>query len=440
MSREERPEQERGASGPLDGPRGKRLSRREAFRLAGAAGTGLALGAGGMGVAARGSRAEEASPDAEAVPFYGAHQAGIATPSQHRLHFTAFDVVTEDRDELRDLLREWSEAAALMCAGEPVGDVGGAGFSPYLPPDDTGEAIGHPASRLTITFGFGPTLFERDGEDRFGLAARRPKALAPIPPMPGDALRPELSGGDLCVQACADDPQVAFHAVRNLARIGRGVVEMRWSQMGFGRTSSTSRQQETGRNLFGFKDGTNNLKAEDERAMDRNVWVGLSEGPGWMEGGTYLVSRRIRMLIEVWDRSSLDDQEKTFGRHKVSGAPIGREGEFDAVDLEAEGEDGEPLVPENSHVRLGAEGGESILRRSYSYTDGIDRERGQLDAGLFFVCFQRDPGRQFVPMQRRMAENDALNEYISHTGSAVFALPPGAREGGYVGEGLFAGA
>jgi deferrochelatase/peroxidase EfeB len=292
---------------------------------------------------------------------------------------------------------------------------------------------------LTITFGFGPTLFERDGEDRFGLVARRPEALAEIPPMPGDALRPELSGSDLCVQACADDSQVAFHAVRNLARIGRGTVGMRWSQLGFGRTSSTSQDQETGRNLFGFKDGTNNLKAEDVGSLNRNVWVGPSDGPAWMEGGTYLVSRRIRMLLEVWDRSSLEDQEKTFGRHKVSGAPIGRSEEFDAVDLEAKGEDGEPLIPADSHVRLGAEGGESILRRSYSYTDGMDRERDQLDAGLFFVCFQLDPRRQFASMQRRMAENDALNEYISHTGSAVFACPPGAGEGGYVGEGLLDG-
>ena len=433
MSRNDKPEEGRDFLG-------KRLSRREAFRLAGAAGTGLALGAGGMGVVARGGLAEDVDPAVATVPFYGRHQAGIATPSQHRLHFTAFDVVTDDREELRELLHEWSGAAASMCAGEPVGGVGGDGANPFLPPDDTGEAIGHAASSLTLTFGFGPTLFERDGEDRFGLARLRPAALEEIPAMPGDAFRPELSGGDLCVQACADDPQVAFHAVRNLARIGRGVVEMRWSQLGFGRTSSTSRDQETGRNLFGFKDGTNNLKAEDVRSMDRNVWVGPSEGPAWMEGGTYLVSRRIRMLIEVWDRSSLDDQEKTFGRHKVSGAPIGRRGEFDAVDLESEGEDGEPLIPKDSHIRLATEGGESILRRSYSYTDGMDRERGQLDAGLFFVCFQRDPRKQFVPMQKRMGTNDALNEYISHTGSAVFACPPGAREGGYVGQGLFEGA
>jgi deferrochelatase/peroxidase EfeB len=213
---------------------------------------------------------------------------------------------------------------------------------------------------------------------------------------------------------------------------------MRWSQLGFGRTTSTSREQETGRNLFGFKDGTNNLKVEDRASLERHVWAGPRDEPAWMRGGTYMVARRVRMLIEVWDRSSLRDQEATFGRHKASGAPIGRREEFDAVDLEARGEDGALLVPQDAHVRLAAQGGEAILRRSFSFTDGTD-DRGQLDAGLFFVCFQRDPRRQFVPMQRRLGSNDALNEYISHTGSALFALPPRAREGGYVGEGLFEG-
>jgi deferrochelatase/peroxidase EfeB len=418
--------------------RDRGISRRELFRLAGATGTGLALGAGGMGAVAAGSLARE-QEDGRAVethPFYGLHQAGIATPTQSRLCFAAFDVTSEDREEVRDLLREWSGAAAKMCAGEPLGDAGGEDANPYLPPDDTGEVVGRPASGLTVTLGLGPTLFEVEGEDRFGLAARRPEQLAEIPALPGDALEPGRSGGDLCVQSCAEDPQVAFHAARNLARIGRGVVVMRWSQLGFGRTTSTSRTQETGRNLFGFKDGTNNLKAEDRASLERHVWVGPRDEPAWMRGGTYMVARRVRMLIEVWDRSSLGDQEATFGRHKASGAPIGRRGEFDAVDLEARGEDGALLVPQDAHVRLAAQGGEAILRRSFSFTDGTD-DRGQLDAGLFFVCFQRDPRKQFVPMQRRLGANDALNEYISHTGSAVFALPPGAREGGYVGKGLF---
>jgi len=189
---------------------------------------------------------------------------------------------------------------------------------------------------------------------------------------------------------------------------------------------------------MGLKDGTNNIKAEDRDLMDRFVWVPDGEGPSWMAGGTYLVARRIRMLIEVWDRVSLAEQETSIGRHKYSGAPIGRDNEFDPVNLEAQGEHGEPLIAEDAHVRLARQNSEErILRRGYSFTDGFDAERGQLDAGLFFIAFQRDPHRQFVPLQQRLAAHDRLNEYIRHTASALFAIPPGAREGGYVGERLF---
>jgi deferrochelatase/peroxidase EfeB len=308
-----------------------------------------------------------------------------------------------------------------MCAGRAAGPVNATGA---LPPDDTGEALGLTPARLTITFGFGPTLFD----DRFGLASKRPAALIDLPPFADDSLQPERSGGDLAVQACADDPQVAFHAVRNLARIGRGIVYMRWSQLGFGRTSSTSRAQDTPRNLMGFKDGTNNIKLEDEDALRRFVWVGEGDDPAWMRNGSYLVSRRIRMLIEVWDRATLDDQEQTIGRHKSSGAPLGATREFDAVDRSK--------LPVDAHVRL-AKSDVRILRRGYSFTDGVDDRLGQLDAGLFFLAFQRDPRTQFVPLQRRLAQNDALNEYISHTGSAIFAVPPGATgPGRFVGDGL----
>ena len=302
------------------------------------------------------------------------------------------------------------------------------------PPDDTGETVGLLPSRLTVTFGFGPSLFERR---ELGLQGSRPAALAPIPPLPADELNALESDGDICVQACSDDPQVAFHAIRNLARIGRGTVVMRWSQLGFGRTASTSRSQETPRNLMGFKDGTANIKAEDTAAMDRYVWVG-GEGPAWMRGGSYVVSRRIRMLLEVWDRSALEDQEQTIGRAKYSGAPLGESEEFDPIDLKAE-KDGEPVIPTNSHVRLASateNSGERILRRGYSFTDGVDESLGELEAGLFFICFQRDPRKQFVPIQTRLGSNDALNEYIKHVGSALFAVPPGARKGGYVGETL----
>lgn len=418
----------------------KGISRRELFKIAGATGAGLAVGGGGVGaaLAAKGIVDAGSSPVNASVPFFGRNQAGIATPQQDRLVFAAFDLATEDVSEVRDLLREWSAAAALMSEGQPVGE---ESENAYLPPDDTGEALDLSPARLTLTFGFGPTLFEHDGADRFGLAASRPAALEEIPRMPGDSLESERSGGDLCVQACADDPQVAFHAIRNLTRIARGVATMRWSQIGFGHTSSTSKAQETPRNLMGFKDGTNNVKAEDGDLVDQHVWVQTGDEPAWMRDGTYVVARRIRMLIEVWDRSSLNDQEQTIGRHRLSGAPIGSENEFDPVDLEATGPDGKPLIPTDAHVRLSRENSdEKILRRGYSFTDGMDSKRGQLDAGLFFISFQRNPQTQFVPLQRRLAENDALNEYISHTGSALFAIPPGARQDGYVGETLFESA
>ncbi len=415
----------------------KGMRRRELFRLAGATGAGLTIGGGGVGAAvvARDILGAGTGGIAGAIPFFGRNQAGITTPQQDRLVFAAFDLTTDDVSKVQDLLREWTAAAALMSEGRPAGE---ESENVYLPPDDTGEALDLSPARLTLTFGFGPTLFEQDGSDRFGLAAQRPATLAGIPSMSGDSLETERSDGDLCVQACADDPQVAFHAVRNLTRIARGVATMRWSQIGFGRTSSTSEAQETPRNLMGFKDGTNNIKAEDKDLMDRHVWVQTGDEPAWMRDGTYVAARRIRMLIEVWDRSSLNDQEQTIGRHRTSGAPIGSEDEFDLIDLEASGPDGKPLVPTDSHVRLSRENpDEKILRRGYSFTDGMDPKRGQLDAGLFFISFQRDPQKQFVPLQRRLAENDALNEYILHTGSALFAIPPGAGEDGYVGETLF---
>jgi len=405
------------------------LSRRTLLKSAGVGAAGIGLGAGGYLV---GQDAAEARGEGTgSVPFYGEHQAGIDTPAQDRLFFASFDLLTESPAELRELMREWSKAAAEMTAGEMIGAVNDVELAP---PDDTGETVGLLASNLTITFGFGPGLFEKPG---LGLAAKRPAALREIPPLPADELNQLESGGDICVQACSDDPQVAFHAIRNLARIGRGTVAMRWSQLGFGRTSTTSRGQDTPRNLMGFKDGTANIKSEDKAAMDRYVWVG-GEGPGWMRGGSYLVTRRIRMLLEVWDRSSLEDQEQTIGRAKYSGAPLGGHDEFESLDFAKERASGLPAIPVDAHVRLAsaqANDGERILRRGYSFADGVDESLGELEAGLFFIAFQRDP-EQFVAIQRRLGANDALNEYVKHVGSAVFAVPPGASKGGYVGETL----
>jgi deferrochelatase/peroxidase EfeB len=354
------------------------------------------------------------------VPFHGDHQGGITTPPQAHLRFGSFDV-TGSRAELADLLRRWSDAAAHMCAGEPVGPIGG---DPGSPPVDTGDADGLPAGRLTLTIGFGPSLF--DG--RFGLRSLRPAALARLPAFRGDHLDPARSGGDICVQSCADDAQVAFHAVRTLARIGRGVVAARWSQGAFG----SAPHGETGRNLMGFKDGTNNLDASDPDAMRRNVWVGRSDEPAWMRGGTYLVTRRIRIHIERWDASDLDEQETDVGRRKVSGAPFGAQSEFAPVVPS--------LEPAHSHIilanpRTAGSEEERILRRGFSFDDGLLPD-GRLDAGLFFAAFQRDPRRQFVPIQSRLAANDLLGEYLVHTGSALFAAPPGCHPGGYVGDTL----
>jgi deferrochelatase/peroxidase EfeB len=304
---------------------------------------------------------------------------------------------------------------------------GAVGGVPEAPPDDTGEALGLPPSRLTLTIGFGASLFAKG---RFGLEDRRPPALVDLPHFPGDKLDPARSDGDIAIQACADDPQVAVHAVRNLARIGFGVVSVRWSQLGFGKTSSTTPQAATPRNLMGFKDGTNNIAGDDEELLAEHVWAAASDGADWMAGGSYLVARRIRMHIETWDRASLVEQEQIIGRDKKEGAPLGAAREHDPVNLSR-------LAPD-SHVRLAhpdSNNGARILRRGYSFTDGSDG-LGRLDAGLFFLAYQRDPRTGFIPVQRNLAR-DSLNEYIQHVGSGLWACPPGVRRGGYWGDTLF---
>jgi len=230
--------------------------------------------------------------------------------------------------------------------------------------------------------------------------------------------------------------------IRNFARLARGTAVMKWSQLGFGRTSSTSTEQQTERNLMGFKDGTRNIKAQSTADLDDYVWVGGETDQDWMKGGSYLVARRISMLIESWDTDYLTDQENVFGRYKTSGAPLGGKNEFDPPDLAAKDGQGHPVIPLNAHIRLAApetNNGQKILRRGYSYTDGIDATTGLLDAGLFFIAYQKDPRRQFVPIQTRLGQQDNLNEYIRHTGSALFAVPPGlAAPGDWWGKALFA--
>jgi deferrochelatase/peroxidase EfeB len=420
------------------------VSRRRAIALAGAGVAGVAGAAAAGGAWATGTFG--AGDDghalaAGAVAFRGAQQAGIVTPAQDRLHFVAFDVITKDRARLVKLLREWTAAAERMTAGRDAGAIGAVDGDQEAPPDDTGEAIGLPPSGLTLTIGFGPTLFrDATGTDRFGIAGKRPAALADLPHFAGDALDPEISGGDLCVQACANDPQIAVHAIRNLARIGMGVLSVRWSQLGFGRTSSTSRDQATPRNLFGFKDGTRNLKAEDAPLLRDHLWAQPGDGADWMADGTYLVTRKIRMLIETWDRTSLGEQEEIVGRHKGTGAPLGSASEFDEPDLTALRPDGTPALGKTSHVRLAhpdTNDGARLLRRGYNFVDGSDG-LGRLDAGLFFIAYQRDPRTAFVPVQRNLARHDTMNEYLRHVSSGLFACPPGvSAPGDFWGSTLF---
>ncbi|MGJ7922860.1 iron uptake transporter deferrochelatase/peroxidase subunit [Neobacillus sp. LXY-4] len=413
----------------------KKFSRREILKTAGVGGVGMLIGASGVGGIL--TAAENNSKNTEVqsvVPFYGKYQSGITTKTQNHVYFVALDVTASNKEELIRLFKDWTNATALMTEGKAVGELSS---NEFLPPKDTGEAAGLSPSNLTITFGVGPTLFLKNNQDRFGLKDKQPKELVDLPAFPLDALEEKWSGGDLCIQACADDLQVAFHAVRNLIRIARGKATLKWAQTGFQRSKQSDPKNETPRNLFGFKDGTVNPDVNSEKEMMQHVWVQSGDGPDWLINGSYLVVRKIQMFIEVWDRSTLREQEKTFGRYRDSGAPLGQKHEFDQLDLENKNENGEYTIPVNSHTRLSrGDGSQKILRRAYSYSDGMDVKTGSFDAGLLFLSFQRSPSKQFIPIQSRLAQMDKLNEYISHRGSAVFACLPGTKQGGYIGETL----
>jgi len=416
-------------------PRG--LSRRGLLALSG--GLGLVVGgAAGAGVATAVAANSPGGGSASLeYPFFGEHQGGITTPAQDRMHFAAYNLGDDTtREDLIELLQDWTYAASRMAMGLGVSAKGAFEGGPYLPPDDTGEASGLGPNGLTITFGFGRSLFTTDdGRGRFGLAGVMPPDFTTLPKMAGDFIEPSRSGGDLCIQACANDPQVAVHAIRNLTRIGFGRTELRWSQLGFGRTSSTSTAQTTPRNLFGQKDGTNNLKAEEPERLRDNVWI--TEGPAWSLGGSYMIARRVAMTIEVWDGVRLEEQNRVLGRDKATGAPLSGGEEFTAPDFAASGPDGEPLIDPRSHVaRTNPEnnGGIAMLRRGYNYVDGND-EVGRLNAGLFFIAFLKSPER-FAKVHTNMARDDMFVEYLKTTSSSVFLIPPGVADGQYVGQSL----
>jgi deferrochelatase/peroxidase EfeB len=403
---------------------------------------GLAAGAAlGVGHPARSAVAPATGANA-AEPFWGEHQGGITTPIQRHSHFATLDLTTANRDELVNLLRAWTTAAARLAAGQPAPAIG---VEVAAAGADSGEALGLAPARLTLTFGFGPGLFLKAGTDRFGLAARRPQALVELPAFNGDQLIAARTGGDLSIQACAEDSQVAFHAIRQLARLAYGTAKIRWAQAGY-----TTRPDgaATPRNLLGFKDGTSNPDPSDPGIMAQFVWVG-DEGPQWMRGGSYVVVRRIRIALEHWDRMQIGFQEQTIGRHKNSGAPLGGNSEFDLPDLQATDRDGSPVIPESAHIRLAAaasNGGAQVLRRPYSYNDGVDftterwppwRQGIEYDAGLFFVCYQRDPRAGFIKIFENLAKFDLLNQFVTHTGGGVFACPGGVMAGEFIGQRLF---
>ena len=392
----------------------KKMDRREFLKKAGIGGAGLALGLSGASAffANKEQGSKNIADGQEEISFYGKHQAGITTPMQKNIYFVVLDLRTTDKNELIQLFKEWTDYSQKLVNGELVKK---DGSNALLPPSDTGETVGLNPYRLTLTFGVSASFLTK-----LGLEKKRPKLFRDLPAFPKEQLREQYTGGDIVIQACADDEQVAFHAVRNLIRKGRNKVTMKWSQSGF---AAIGDRMETPRNLFGFKDGTANVTSEKD--FNKVVWA---DSQDWMNNGSYMAVRRIIMHLETWDRTNLQEQENTFGRYKESGAPFGKKNEFDEVDLS--------LLPVDSHVRLAKEVDLPILRRSYSYSDGIDPKTGQFDAGLLFIAFQKDPDR-FVKIQTNLGADDKMNEYVTHIGSGLFACFGGVKEGGYIGQDLF---
>lgn len=403
----------------------KKITRREMLKITGAGVVGAAIGASGLGGAMKvmGYDVFDVVSDNPSsknkVSFYGKYQSGIVTPVQKHVYFASLNVLVTTTEELKELFQMWTPFIVRLMNGEMIVE---ASSNPYVPPSDTGEAEGLDANNLTITVGVGPSLFKK-----LNIEHLKPYELEDLPHFPKDQLQPEFTGGDFCIQACADDPQVAFHAVRNLVRQASGKVVIHWAQAGF---NSFPTEGGTPRNLFAFKDGTVNPK--DEKEYQDVVWC----DSGWMKNGSYLIVRKIQMHLETWDRTSLKDQEITFGRYRDSGAPIGKQNEFDDFDVEEKDADGNYIIPEVSHVFLARKSGAQILRRAFSYASGIIDKTGAHDAGLLFICFQKSP-KQFITIQNSLGRNDKLNEYITHRGSAIFACFPGVKEGGYLGETLF---
>ncbi len=370
-------------------------------------------------------QAEPAAADTGAVAFYGLHQAGITTPRPGYTRFAAFDLSVPDRSGLERLLRTWTDVAADLTAGRSAAS--GA---------DDGEVDGLGPARLTVNFGFGPSMFGVRTPDRFGLARQLPVPFGLLPSFAGDAIADQDNGGDMTVHVCCEDPQVAFHAMRRLEKAAAGMAAVRWQQSGFGSAPEGSLGA---RNLMGFHDGTANPSSAAD--LGTFVWVG-EEGPEWMTGGTYMVVRRIRIDLDSWDAVAVTDQEAVIGRRKLSGAPLGRATSADSLGLLSTGADGKPLVPADAHVRLAsptANWGARMLRRSFAYDNGplAGTSPAAHDVGTLFVCYQRYPLVTFVQIFKNLAGHDALSRFTVHTASAISALPAGpSGPGDWIGRRL----
>ncbi|MEU3823827.1 iron uptake transporter deferrochelatase/peroxidase subunit [Streptomyces sp. NPDC029080] len=413
-----------GAPGarPASDPSG--FSRRALLGTAGA--TGLVLGAAGgaVGYTAAPAATPLTSVGSGRAMFHGKHQPGITEGLQASGHLVAFDLAPgAGRREAAALLRRWSATAERLMAGETA------------PHDDTGVARDAGPSSLTVTFGFGHDFFGRTG-----LEKQRPAALDPLPPFSSDRLDKTRSDGDLWVQIGADDALVAFHALRAIQKDAGSAARVRWQMNGFNRTPGATARPMTARNLMGQLDGTRNPKPADAD-FDQRIFVPATGEPAWMANGSYAVVRRIRMLLDDWEKLSLSAQEQVIGRRKSDGAPLSGGDETTEMDLDKADAEGGYVVPLNAHARItrpDRNGGAAMLRRPFSYHDGIDAD-GTPDAGLLFVCWQADPLRGFVPVQRKLDRGDALSAYIRHEASGLFAVPGGAAEGEYVGQRLLEG-